>query len=406
MSRTMDLLFARSERPPAAPAATPRDPLGQAPEGSSCFHPKAHGPGARAPMAPSWDLPGAIGGGGGGRGDGVALRSPSELIGWSPHTTRLPERGISSAVEEIVGVLRRKGLDTDADRLERCFDGLVQEVSWCSRCGRAERLFYGRCGHRSCLFDHGHYHRRKAREYLDLLGPAPFYWQVVLTIPPFARARHEGARFTERVAELDDAMRARWPGLGIAAFVQLHQSGKRRPHRHHPHYNVVGASRFLDLDTGREVLRRKGRMPLDLVQREVRWLIRKAWGASSEHYHADYRFKPTLALQRFCLRYVIRSQGDGDPIARCVWQPPRLQLLRPLGILRPRTGDRERWRQFNPWGEGRDEAVGSGWEADTRGSSTCCRAPFLEREGDRERRREAEARSAEANLDVSDDYEE
>jgi hypothetical protein len=232
------------------------------------------------------------------------------------------------------------------DRIERCIMNSWPVFRQCGPCGKIHVTLEGSCKGRICPLCRERYGRSRAQVYRDRMGPSEHLASLIITMPPEV---HEGWRQGEETKILNLASRALcgffWPYIPAGLCV-LHWAGDGDPMRAHPHFNFIASNRCVDALTG-EVYRVLPRV-WDLWEiRAVTETVSAALGVPRYRCQGRYRWHATHAKQRHLLRYMLRSQGCGDQVARAKWTLPRARTVRPVGML---VGKRlKEWQALNPW---------------------------------------------------------
>lgn len=265
------------------------------------------------------------------------------------------------SIESTVNWLHQSGLDPKrAIRQAGCLDGAFPWIAYCASCDRAEwELRFG-CGHRCCEGCHSRYHRRKARELREALGPQEWLGYLTITIHPYYRPLHTAELMTQRLKELAKALGLWFGEVVPVGAIAVHLSGKSDPWTHHPHYNILIGSRAYDAE--RHKLTTIGPKWLEPWAMKA-WrdqLSLDAWGIGRCDVQGYWEYRDTEVKMGHALKYAVRSQGDGNPRARHFWTPDRARLLRPFGYLA--TGKRSTWSKLNPWPSEEEKIATLGWD--------------------------------------------
>lgn len=250
------------------------------------------------------------------------------------------------------------------DRIERCIEGSYPRHLWCAGCGRYHTILEGSCKGRICPLCRERYGHERAQTYRDRLGPADHLWYLVATVPPEWRSGLVPGQETLVARRVERAILAWFAPLVPAGILVLHWSGDRDPRTAHPHWNLVISNRLWSPKTGKLVRVRDRTVDL-WTMRQLGAAMASGMGCPPSRSRCWMGYKAGHAHQRHCLRYVLRAQGCGDPVARAMWTMPRARHNRPIGMLAPSR--LKKWLKVNGWRspDQRAAALGAG-EADPR----------------------------------------
>jgi hypothetical protein len=77
------------------------------------------------------------------------------------------------------------------------------------------------------------------------------------------------------------------------------------------------------------------------------WIAFRAWKMGRKYVQGNYNYAKEERTIRHKLRYVFRSQGDGNDLARWAYTLHRKRMTRPFGMLA--TGKAGFWKTLAGW---------------------------------------------------------
>lgn len=264
-------------------------------------------------------------------------------------------------VESVVGWLRNQnGREDDAARQAACLESIFPWEAWCPACNRREWRIRGECGHRACALCHVKNYAKLARSVRERLGSTKWIGYCIWTIPHGIAGRHTVHRFTDNARKLAKAICDFFYPIIPAGVIYLHTSGKSDPWKAHPHYNVIWSSKGFNQKTGRVV-----KMPGPFLEvtkiKEMRdWIAYRAWKMGKAYVQGHYNYAKDEKHIRHKLRYVLRSQGDGNDLARHAHTHRFVRMTRPFGMIA--TGKAKNWAELSGWRDQESKAKELGLE--------------------------------------------
>jgi hypothetical protein len=256
------------------------------------------------------------------------------------------ERGFYAAIREAT----EAGRSSDLLRLQRC---LEQSVVWLYRCHCCSRIWedlQGKCSWRGCPGCHERYFRALRLKTWRAMGPHEFFHSWVVTVPPELRDQITPAFFTYYANLLVKWIERELAPAMPCGFIFAHYTGEGDTSVYHPHFNIVIGSRGLSGGEVATVLPRR-QTPANLK----RWRVGLSGSLGIDANRSQANLTPKLGVPAMahCISYVLRSVGDGDPVARVRWTLPRKRMMRPFGVIAQKR--RERWEELNPHDQDVDE---------------------------------------------------
>jgi len=231
-------------------------------------------------------------------------------------------------------------------RIARCIRGAFPTRRHCVKCARVHVTLEGSCKSRICPICKERYGRQRAQVYRDRLGPAEYLHSLIVTMPPeVCEGWHPGIATNILNLASKAYLRTRAPYIP-AGLVTIHWAGDEDPMEGHPHLNFVVSSREYLPETG-EVVRRTRRMVSEETLRDTIVAVSAGLGVPPDRAQGHRRWHADHTRQRHLLRYMLRAQGCGDPVARAHWSLPRARTTRALGMLG--GGKLRIWRRKNAW---------------------------------------------------------
>lgn len=229
---------------------------------------------------------------------------------------------------------------------ERCIREAYPLRLRCQGCQRYHVHLLGGCKRRACKLCHLRPGRERAVTYRDRLGPADHLFTVVSTMPPESCEGLTPRDFTplaNKVAKSIEEWSRPWLPAGI---ICAHWAGDEDPRKMHLHWNIVMSNRLMHSREDRLLRIRERTFELWEVRSFIAATVARL-GVHPLRSQGRQYWRAKIAEQSHAMRYIFRSQGCGDDLARWKWTLPEARTNRPFGALA--TGRRSRWKRLNPW---------------------------------------------------------